>query len=101
MLVSNKNRKLNLQQKKFKTNFTKPIKIVLETQKSTTSAVINSTDKTTTIISSNISLSANCDNQLCKNGGTCIAKINEKSLYECFCSKGYAGYHCELSKFML
>uniref|UniRef100_A0A915D911 EGF-like domain-containing protein n=1 Tax=Ditylenchus dipsaci TaxID=166011 RepID=A0A915D911_9BILA len=38
-----------------------------------------------------------CSSSSCLNGGTCSAKAEKiKSTFECFCTKGFAGVHCEL-----
>ncbi|KAJ1357821.1 KU protein, partial [Parelaphostrongylus tenuis] len=37
-----------------------------------------------------------CAPQPCKNGATCLAKVQkEKATYECYCAIGYGGPHCD------
>lgn len=107
-IKTNKNEKSNfLSRKKFKTNFTRPLKSKLDLLKTTFSPsllILNKTEnenKNLTITSNNLFLEGNCDKNMCQNGGTCSAGTEKKETYECFCLKGYAGYNCELSLFKI
>ena len=39
-----------------------------------------------------IYLVTHCDENPCKNGGTCVPEFNS---YSCVCHAGYTGMHCE------
>ena len=38
-----------------------------------------------------------CDSNPCKNGGTCVNKLNSENGYHCNCTDSFTGTRCEVS----